>query len=141
MLVDTGAQISVLKQGLIPENIPICADKQYEIVGITMGSIKTLGSVNLTLHNRTYSFLVAPEEIQLTQNGLIGRDILMDSVIHNREIYVDINGHRYNFGLRNVKPIIMKRRTEAIAAVTVDLDNGLGIEDKQEILSQFLVSS
>jgi hypothetical protein len=51
VLVDTGAQISVLKQRLIPDNIPICADKQYEIAGITMGSIKTLGTVNLTLHD------------------------------------------------------------------------------------------
>jgi hypothetical protein len=46
ILVGMGAHISVLKQGLIPDNIPIRTDKQYEIAGITMGSIKTLGSVN-----------------------------------------------------------------------------------------------
>jgi hypothetical protein len=60
-----------------------------------MGSIKTLGSVNLTLHDRTYRFQVASEEIQLTEDVLISRDILKDSVIENREGYVDINGHRY----------------------------------------------
>jgi hypothetical protein len=67
----------------------------------------------------------------LTEDGLICRDILKDSVLHNRERYVDISGHRYNFGLRNIKPIILKPRTETIAAVAVDLDNGLGIVDKQ----------
>jgi hypothetical protein len=46
---------------------------------------------------------------------------------------VDISGHRYNFGLRNGKPIALKPRTETTAAVTVDLDNGPEIVDKQEI--------
>jgi hypothetical protein len=125
MLVDTGAQISVIKRGLIPDNIPIRTDKQYEIAGITLGSINMLGSENLTLNERTYKFQVEPEEIQLTEDGLIGRDILKDSIIHNREGYVDINGHRFNFGLRNDEPVILKLRTETIAAVTVDLDYGL----------------
>jgi hypothetical protein len=84
MIVDTVAQISVLQRGLIPDNIPIRADKQHEIAGITLGSINTLGSVNLTLLERTYRIQVAPEEVQLTEDGLIGRDILKDSVIHNR---------------------------------------------------------
>jgi hypothetical protein len=123
MLIDKGSQIFVIKRGLIPDNIPIRTDKQCEIAGITLGSINTLGSMNLTLHDRTYRFQVAPEEIQSTENGLIGRDILKNSVIHNREGYVDINEHRYNFGLRNDKPIVLKPRTETIAAVTVDLDN------------------
>jgi hypothetical protein len=95
MLIDTGAQISVIKRGLMPDNIPIRIDKQYDIAGITLGSINTLGTVNLTLHDRTYRFQVAHEEIQLTEDVLIGRDILKDSVIHNREGYVDINGHRF----------------------------------------------
>ncbi|PNF43271.1 hypothetical protein B7P43_G00916 [Cryptotermes secundus] len=141
MLVDTGAQISVIKRGLIPDDVPIHTDKQYEIAGITVGSINTLGSVNLTLHDRTYKFQVAPEEIQLTEDGLIGRDILKDSVINNREGYVDINGHRYNFCRRNDEPIILKPRTETIAAVTVDLDTGLGIVDKQEIYPGVYVAS
>ncbi|PNF39993.1 hypothetical protein B7P43_G15585 [Cryptotermes secundus] len=141
MLVDTGAQISVIKRGLIPGDVPIHTDKQYEVAGITVGSINTLGSVNLTLHDRTYKFQVAPEEIQLTEDGLIGRDILKDSVINNREGYVDINGHRYNFCRRNDEPIILKPRTETIAAVTVDLDTGLGIVDKQEIYPGVYVAS
>lgn len=56
MLVDTGAQISVLKQNLIPNNIPINIDTQYEIAGITIGSIKTLGRVELAFHDRSYRF-------------------------------------------------------------------------------------
>jgi hypothetical protein len=93
-------------------------------------TIRTLGSLNLTLHERTYRFQVAPEGIQLTEDGLIGRDILKDSVIRNREGYVNISEYRYNLALRNDKPIILKPRTEKIVGVTVDLDNGLGIVDK-----------
>jgi hypothetical protein len=105
MLVGTGAQISVTKRGLIPDNVPIHTDKKYEIAGITSGSIDTLGRPKLNLRDRTYKFQVVPEKIQLTEDGLIGRDILKDSVIHNREGYVDINGHRYNFVPRNEEHI------------------------------------
>jgi hypothetical protein len=83
MLVDTGTQISVLKRRMIPDKIR--TDEQHEIAGITLGSIKTLGTVNLTLHDRMYRFQLAPEEIQLTEDGLIGREILKDLVVHNRK--------------------------------------------------------
>jgi hypothetical protein len=137
MLVDRVAQISTLKRGLIPDNVLICTDKQHKIAIM----IKTLGSVTLTLHDRMYRFQIAPEEIQLTEDGLIGRDILNDSAIHNREGYVDISWYCYNFALRNGKPVILKPRTEANAGVTVDLNDGLGIVDKQDIYPSVYMAS
>lgn len=97
-----GAQISVLKQNLIPDNIPINTDTQYEIAGITNGSNKTLGSVELAFHDRPYRFQVAPEEIQLSEHGLIGRGILKNSVIHNTEGYINICRHKYPFCVKQV---------------------------------------
>jgi hypothetical protein len=47
VLIDTGAQMSALKRGLIPVNVPICTDKQYEIARTSLGSSKTLGSTPL----------------------------------------------------------------------------------------------
>jgi hypothetical protein len=141
MLVDTGVKIYVLKLGLIPEYIPIHTDKQYELAGITTGSIKTLGSVHLTLRYRTYVFQAAPEEIQLKEDGLIGRDILKDSIIHNREGYVDISEKRYYFGVKNVKPMILKPRAETIAEVCIDLYDGPGIEEKRDIYPGVYVAS
>jgi hypothetical protein len=133
MLVDTGAQISMLKRSLIVDDIPIDKDTQYEIAGITTGFIKTLGSVELTLHGSAYRFQVAPEEIQLNEDGLIGRDTLKDSVIYNREGYVDICGHKYPFGVKEVKSVVVKPGTETIAEAWVDLDDGFGIVEKEEI--------
>jgi hypothetical protein len=49
MLADRGAEISVLKRGLIPDHIPIHTYKHHKLAGIIAGSIKTLGIVNLTL--------------------------------------------------------------------------------------------
>jgi hypothetical protein len=43
--------------------------------------------------------------------------------------------------LKNDKPIILKPQTKTIAAVTADLDNGLGIVDKQEIYSGVYIAS
>jgi hypothetical protein len=141
MVVDTGAQISMLKRSLIPDNIPINTDTQYEIAGITTGSIKTLGSVELTLHDSAYRFQVAPEEIQLNEYGLIGRDILKYSVIYNKEGYVDICGHKYPFGLKDVKSVVVKPRTETIAEAWVDLDDGFGIVEKDEIYPGVYIAS
>jgi hypothetical protein len=73
MLVDTGAEISMLKRGLIPGNVAIHTDRQYEIAGIKVGSIKILEIVHVML--RDHNFQVAPWEIQLTEDRLIGRDI------------------------------------------------------------------
>jgi hypothetical protein len=80
------------ERGLVPEDMSICTDKQYEIAGITSGAIKTLGSVNLTLYGLTYRYQVAPEETELTEDGLVGRDI------HCREGYVDTSEYRYKLG-------------------------------------------
>jgi hypothetical protein len=89
--------------------------------------------VELTLHNRAYRVQVAPEEIQLNEDGLIGRDILKDSIIHSREGYVDICGHKYPFGVKQVKSIILKPRTETIVETWVDLNDGFGIIEKEDI--------
>jgi hypothetical protein len=42
MLVFTGTQISVVKRGLLPENIHTCFGEKYEIAGAVSGSTKTL---------------------------------------------------------------------------------------------------
>ena len=57
----------MLKRNLIPDNIRINTDTQYEIAVITKIFIKTLGSVKLTFDERSYRFQVAPEEIQLNE--------------------------------------------------------------------------
>ena len=72
MLVDTGAQIALLNQHLLRHNISINTDRKCEIAGITTGSIKTVGSVELTFHSCLYGFQLAPEEIQLNEDCLIG---------------------------------------------------------------------
>ena len=123
----------MLKRNLIPDNIRINTDTQYEIAVITKIFIKTLGSVKLTFDERSYRFQVAPEEIQLNENGVIGQDILKDSIIHNRESYLGICGHNYPFGVKHVKSIILKPRIETVAEAWVDLDDVFGIFEKAEI--------
>jgi hypothetical protein len=39
---------------------------------------------------------------------------------------VDTGGQRYYFGMKNIKPVILKPWTETFAEVWVDLDDGPG---------------
>jgi hypothetical protein len=75
MLVGTGSQITVLKRNCIPDNIPTNTNRKCEIAGITAGSIETLGNAELAFHDCSYRYQVTPEEIQLNEDRLIGRDI------------------------------------------------------------------
>jgi hypothetical protein len=129
MLVDTGAQISVLKSNLIPDNIPICTDEQYATAGITNGSIEALGNADFTFHDPSYRLQVAPEEIQLNEHGLI----LKDSIIHNREGYIDICGHKYPICVKPVKSLTLKPQAKTIAKDWVELDDGFCIAKKETI--------
>jgi hypothetical protein len=80
MLVDTGAELSLPKRGFIPGNIPFHTDRQCELLGTTTCS-KTIRNVHLAHRDPTCVFKV----IEVTEDGLIGRDIVKDFVVHDRE--------------------------------------------------------
>jgi len=88
-----------------------------EIVGIKIGSIKPSGNTETTFHEGVYNFQVAPEKIQLKEDGLIGRDIWKDSVIHNKEGYVDICGYKCPFCAQQMKTIALKLRKVTIVVL------------------------
>jgi hypothetical protein len=54
---------------------------------------------------------------------------------------VDICGHNYPFGVKLVKFVILKPRTETVAEAWVDLDDGFGIFEKEEIYSGMYITS
>jgi hypothetical protein len=114
MLVCTWVQISMLMLSLMPDKIPIKKDKQLEIIGMTKDTIKLLGSTELTLREDFYKFQVAPEEIHLNEDGLIGRDIFKGSIIHNKEGYIYNYGYKFPFCVQQVENITLKLRRETI---------------------------
>jgi len=80
LLIDTGADISLIKKDIIPENL-LFENDICRINGISDKEIISLGVSNLTLYLEDqkfkHKFYVINEEINLNTDGIIGRDFLM----------------------------------------------------------------
>lgn len=79
-LVDTEAQISVIKIGSIANTSEIDSSEIINIKGITKGSTKTLGIIFLDLFSNNYiiehKFHILNENTPIPTDGIIGKDFL-----------------------------------------------------------------
>lgn len=80
LIVDTAAQLSLIKENQIVDKQNITQEEQTNIVGVANVQIKTLGSYCLTPKidstNFSFKFQVVPDEINIPFDGIIGRDII-----------------------------------------------------------------
>lgn len=80
LLIDTEAQISILKQSLLNENVKIDTNDIISIKGITDERQSSLGSVKLTFIFKHLSIVhkvhVVPNNFQIPAHGIIGKDFL-----------------------------------------------------------------
>ena len=96
-LVDTGADISVVRDSSLKPGCDFKHDNVIEIKGISKGVMKTKGTVNLKLftdtHETTHEFHVFGDNFQLQYDGILGRDFWesKNAVISycNREILME----------------------------------------------------
>ena len=84
---------------------------------------------------------MAPEEIQVDENGLIGRDILNYSIIHSREGYVNIGGDKQPSCVKQMKSVTLKWRTLTIVEAWVELDDAFCIVEEEEICPGMYIAS
>lgn len=79
-LVDTQADISVLKQRLVNEDIEIDDDEIINIKGVTSGMTSSLGTVDINLTYDSYLipqiFHVVPDDFNIGADGILGKDFL-----------------------------------------------------------------
>lgn len=80
LLIDTQAEISVIRQSTIQNQKEICTNDIISIKGVTLESIVTLGTVNIELQINGLvfenTFHVVPDEFNISSDGIIGKDFL-----------------------------------------------------------------
>jgi hypothetical protein len=77
-LIDTGVDISVVKDSCLKPGYRFKPDKTAEIKGISNGVVRTSGTVSLRLfseyHESVHYFHVIGDKFQLQFDGVLGRD-------------------------------------------------------------------
>lgn len=81
-LVDTQADISVLKYSSIPGRLNINTKDVINIKGITKDSLRSLGTLHIKLFTDQdeidHEFHVVPDEFNIDCDGIIGKDFLVN---------------------------------------------------------------
>lgn len=81
-LVDTQADISVLKEQCISKPVRINEDEIIDITGVTEGVTATLGTIDIDLEHDSYSFPqichIVPDSFNIGADGILGKDFLKD---------------------------------------------------------------
>jgi hypothetical protein len=95
LLVDSGCQLSLIKKSLLTKNTGINETEKCNLVGIS-GSLRSLGKTALTLkfgrQTKLYDFQVIADEGLKQFDGIIGQDIILNSIIDLKDnvfIYYD----------------------------------------------------
>jgi len=75
-LLDTGADINIIKANALHRFILVYQDRKVKIQGITEEKQQTLGIAYLNSDNGTHEFHVVPKKFLLKKQGIIGSTFL-----------------------------------------------------------------
>lgn len=133
-LVDTGADISLIKVNSISFNCEIDENSQLDISGITKTSTKTLGTcaLKILINNNTFlqNFHVVDDDFPIATDGIIGRDFLIKTLAKiNYETFtlsIFISNAEYmlplHTNLKNPFQIYVAARSEIIHPINLNLN-------------------
>ena len=77
LLVDSGAQLNIIKKCQVPTNVSLKC-KKIQLSGITDKSIQTLGMINMPINKLYIEFHVALENFCLPYDGILGIKVLTE---------------------------------------------------------------
>lgn len=71
-IIDTGAELNLIKRQKIGTGIKINNQIQYHLFGISEQGIKTLGEIHLEINGKPCPFQIVPDFIKLESDGIFG---------------------------------------------------------------------
>lgn len=122
-LVDTGAEVSLLKRSVISVNNHINYNEKMELYGINLDSTQTLGTVQecLQIGNSviSHTFHLVPDEFPIDEDGILGKDFILKSgaVINLKEGKFTVNNTVIKFQKSTNNQIIIPARSEKLIEV------------------------
>ena len=127
LLVDSGAQLNIIKRNQIP-SIIILENRKIHLSGITDNSIETLGIIKMNINGINIDFHVAPQNFCLPYDGILGIKILTEQKLRLDEGYLQINNnkiklkpaHKLNYNLNIVTENPQKTDRKFKSRVTIE---------------------
>lgn len=80
-IVDTGAELNLIKRREVRKGILINSEVKYHLFGITKRGVKTAGEVHVEINEANCPFHIVPDIFPMKGNGMLGMPFLGDSVI------------------------------------------------------------
>lgn len=133
LLVDSGADISLLKIHRVNEDTIIAVNKAVKIKGITSEEVKTYGLIeaDMILDDGKiikHLFQIVSKDFPLKQDGLIGRDFL-----RKNEVKMDFGINRVEIPGINGTPIIISMDKPGLQRVKKGKIEQNGISNQNKI--------
>ena len=147
LLLDTGADVSLLKESLLINILNLDRNSVIELKGITEQPMLTLGTyvITINLENKTsltHPFHIIPENTPIKHHGLLGRDFLLK---HKAKInYEDgtLQFENNNFKIFPSETVTIPARCEVLVSAKTNIADIEGLVAPKQISdSLFLASS
>lgn len=112
LLIDSGADISILKIGVVKQGIIVDVNNWYNLNGITAGNCRTMGTISSKIcfeggNAIDQIFSLVPDEVPLLQDGILGRDFLIKNKVminfHSGNLVMEFNGGHLSMSLSGAK--------------------------------------
>lgn len=111
LIIDTGAQMSIIKHDVLKANTIICTDAKRPVKGIAQGACSTtMGSItgNLTLNGLPFIHnfqIMKNSELDIPADGLLGNDFLVNygAILNLSEDTMEIHFPKFYFDETNNK--------------------------------------
>lgn len=122
-LIDSGADISLIKQAFAPE-LGINSNDITSLTGIGKGEIRTLGSLRLSMNFKSnlkidHTIHVVGNDFPIEEDGILGRDFFnkhsVDIRYSNNEL--GIAGHSVKFTNETRSHIVLPARSETVIEI------------------------
>lgn len=120
LLIDTGADINILKIGAVKPEIPYDSTDKLKISGITHGIIETIGSLNIEINNKMHKFHLVETPFPIKEDGILGAEFLYDeSATISFEANQLILGNSKVLPLKNENLIKIPPRTSQVIPIEI----------------------
>lgn len=122
-LVDTGAEVSLLKKSVNNINNIINYNEKMELYGINLESTHTLGTVQESLKIGNFAinhtFHLVPDNFPIEEDGILGKDFILKSgaIINLKEGTFNVNNTILKFESPFNNKIIIPARSEKLIEV------------------------
>ncbi|CAK9827891.1 hypothetical protein ANTRET_LOCUS5530 [Anthophora retusa] len=137
-LVDTGAEINIIKLKSLDENVRVSLDDSAVVTGITSERLETIGTTMITLHNSPVKFHVVKSTFPLKNDGILGQEYLRQeqaeiSFAHNTLVtrsdpirpfrFIDDNSIEQTTKRRNLKSRMYAIKARTRQPIAIDVIN------------------